>query len=145
MNPFLDYLAKHPNKFKENKKIEIVEDVQIEDDEIKEIDEKSIVEEPEEKTAEEPKIESVKIVQPQPVQQNDISDSVLTNVVLMLNQILEELTVINEKIDTNVASLESAAEKIVAPPPAKRKIVLIRDENGKITGGDVIEVSEENK
>jgi hypothetical protein len=144
MNPFLDYLAKHPNKFKENKKIDIVEDVQIEDEE-------PIVEEPvviasehkEEKIIEEPKVESIKVVQDPPVQQhNDISDSVLTNVVLMLNQILEELTVINEKIDTNVASLESAAEKMVAPPPAKRKIVLIRDENGKITGGDVIEVTE---
>lgn len=144
MNPFLDYLAKHPNKFKENKKIDIVEDVQIEDEE-------PIVEEPvviasehkEEKIIEEPKVESIKVVQDPPVQQhNDISDSVLTNVVLMLNQILEELTVINEKIDTNVASLESAAEKMVAPSPAKRKIVLIRDENGKITGGDVIEVTE---
>jgi hypothetical protein len=55
----------------------------------------------------------------------EVSDGVLTSVVLMLNQILEELSTLNDKVNLKLLN-ESALLQ------SRRKIVLNRDKNGKI-------------
>jgi len=78
-----------------------------------------------------PKVQEEKIKHH--IEFNEMSDSVLTSVVLMLNQILEELSTINQKIDSKA---------IVESVQPKRRIVLNRDKNGKIIGADVVDVND---
>lgn len=65
----------------------------------------------------------------------EVSDGVLTSVVLMLNQILEELSTLNDKVNLKLLN-ESALLQ------SRRKIVLNRDKNGKIIGADVLDVND---
>ena len=95
-------------------------------------------------------IQPVVGAEPKPVQEvkkvkeeDNVSDDVLGSVVLMLNQTLKELNDINKKVDelmnkpVSMPTQAEQPEKVVES--VKRKIVLTRDESGKITGADVID------
>jgi len=76
---------------------------------------------------------------PAPVvqQPHGIADNILESIIIMLNQIIQDLAAINQKLDSK-ASVESV-QAIAMKPPTKRKIILHKDSNGKITGADVID------
>lgn len=69
-------------------------------------------------------------IQPQPI------DNVMESVVVMLNQILQDMAAIMQKLDAK-ASMESFQPTI----PTKRQIILKRDETGKIVGAEVVDES----
>lgn len=98
------------------------------------------------------KKENFKNMEKEEIKESEISD-ISTNIVLMLNQVLTELNCLNEKINLiqNEFSLlkeshTNNSKKIVennsiSQNANKRKITLIRDDNGKIVGADVIDVN----
>lgn len=64
----------------------------------------------------------------------EVSDSVLESLVVMLNQILQEIAAIHQKLDAQKTTTEE-----VESQPKKRKIMLIYDDNGKVTGANVVD------
>jgi ribosomal protein L16 Arg81 hydroxylase len=88
------------------------------------------------------KMENKKSMQ---IQNDDLFDA-SANTILMLNQVLSELSQLNEKIENLQKNMvlketnESTPEKVAESNQNKRKITLIRDNNGKIVGADVIDV-----
>jgi len=81
-----------------------------------------------------------------PMRNNTIEENTLidfqTNSILMLNQILAEITNLNKKLNELKESKPTIQEKTVEN---KRRINLIRDENGKIVSADVIDINLEEK
>jgi len=71
----------------------------------------------------------------------------LKGIVLMLNQVLTELNTVNQKLtEASIKPIAMpVAEKVVenVEKGVRRKISLIRDESGKITGADVIDSVQE--
>lgn len=75
------------------------------------------------------------VVAPTVTQTNkEVSDSVLESLVVMLNQILQEIAAIHQKLDAQKTTTEE-----VESQPKKRKIMLIYDDNGKVTGANVVD------
>ena len=71
----------------------------------------------------------------------------LKGIVLMLNQVLTELNTVNQKLaEASIKPISMpTAEKVVesVEKGVRRKIILTRDESGKITGADVIDSVQE--
>lgn len=86
------------------------------------------------------------------IKESEISD-IPTNIILMLSQVLSELSCLNEKINSiqNEFSLlkeshidnskKIVENNLINQNSNKRKITLIRDDSGKIVGADVIDVN----
>ena len=103
-----------------------------------------------ETTKAEPVIEQpVKIVETVKPAENiiDADGDNLKGIVLMLNQVLTELNTVNQKLaEASIKPIAMpVAEKVVesVEKGVRRKISLIRDESGKITGADVIDSVQE--
>lgn len=89
---------------------------------------------------------------PKPVKEENVLDTDgdnLKGIVLLLNQVLSELNELHKKIDEKAVTTPipnmPISEKVVesVEKGARRKISLIRDETGKITGADVIDLVSE--
>jgi hypothetical protein len=80
-------------------------------------------------------------VAPPPVVQTNtgVAESVLESLVAMLNQILQELAAIHQKLDTK----KTTTEEVSVAPPKERTVMLIRDENDKVIGGKIVDVVKE--
>lgn len=132
---FVDYLGKEANMPKKNKKVDYVEELAQTQEDMEFNQEDVLVAKDEvpvninmsnTSTTMPPPAE----VPPSVTQTNhEVSDDVLASIALMLNQIMEELNVINQKIDAKAASLESA--QVIPQKPLTRKITLDKDANGK--------------
>jgi len=105
--------------------------------------------EPEKKPEPEKEVYIQPVVEtPKPVKEENVLDTDgdnLKGIVLLLNQVLSELNELHKKIDEKeaVAPIPTmpVSEKVVesVEKGVRRKISLIRDESGKITGADVID------
>lgn len=78
--------------------------------------------------------------QPQTLGHEAVTDNIIEAMVAMLNQIMQDIAALNQKLDSKMAA--ESVQPIVSQKPVRREITLKKDESGRIIGGIVEDIVE---